>query len=112
MPAGSLAHEPEFQATVDTPDGPVALHLASFTTIDPPFDEAFVVKGENEPRVKMLFANPRIRELLASQPEIHLTVEGGQRWSKPKQPEGTDVLVFHVAGVIKDGKPFVSGEVQ
>jgi hypothetical protein len=46
LPAGSLAHEPEFQATVDTPDGPVAIHLASFTTIDPPFDEAAALGGK------------------------------------------------------------------
>ena len=45
LPAGSLMHEPEFQATVDTPDGPVAMHLASFTTIDPPFDEAAALGG-------------------------------------------------------------------
>ena len=46
LPAGSLAHEPEFQATVDTPDGPVAVHLASFTTIDPPFDAAAALGGQ------------------------------------------------------------------
>jgi hypothetical protein len=45
LPAGSLVHEPEFQATMDTPDGPIALHLASFTTIDPPFDEAAALGG-------------------------------------------------------------------
>lgn len=45
LPAGSLAHEPEFLATVDTPDGRVALHLASFTTIDPPFDAAAALGG-------------------------------------------------------------------
>lgn len=46
LPAGSLAHEPEFHATVDTPAGPVSLHLASFTTIDPPFDEAAALGGK------------------------------------------------------------------
>jgi hypothetical protein len=45
LPAGSLAHEPEFQTTVNTPDGPVAVHLASFTAIDPPFDEAASLGG-------------------------------------------------------------------
>jgi hypothetical protein len=45
LPAGSLLHESEFQATVDTPDGPVAMHLASFTSIDPPFDEAAALGG-------------------------------------------------------------------
>jgi hypothetical protein len=46
LPAGSLMHEPEFQAMVDTPDGPVALHLASFTTIDPPVDQAAALGGK------------------------------------------------------------------
>ena len=46
LPAGSLAHEPEFHATVDTPAVPVSLHLASFTTIDPPFDEAAALGGK------------------------------------------------------------------
>ena len=46
LPAGSLAHEPEFQATIDTPDGPVAVHLASFTSIDPPFDAAAALGGQ------------------------------------------------------------------
>lgn len=46
LPAGSLMHEPEFLATVDTPDGPVAVYLASFTTIDPPFDEAAALGGK------------------------------------------------------------------
>ncbi len=45
LPAGSLVHEPEFRAAVDTPDGPVALHLASFTMIDPPFDAAAALDG-------------------------------------------------------------------
>ena len=45
LPAGSLVHEPEFHATVDTPDGPVAVHLASFITLDPPFDAAAALGG-------------------------------------------------------------------
>jgi hypothetical protein len=45
LPAGSLMHEPEFQATVDTPDGPAVVHLAIFTSIDPPFDEAAALGG-------------------------------------------------------------------
>jgi hypothetical protein len=46
LPSGSLIHESEFHATVDTPDGPVAMHLASFTTTDPPFEEAEAVGGK------------------------------------------------------------------
>jgi hypothetical protein len=45
LPSGSLVHEAEFHATVETPDGPVVMYLASFTTTDPPFDEAEAVGG-------------------------------------------------------------------
>jgi hypothetical protein len=46
LPSGSLVHEAEFHATVDTPDGQVVMYLASFTTTDPPFDEAEAVGGK------------------------------------------------------------------
>ena len=35
---GSLRHEPEFVATVQTSDESIAVNLAVFTSIDPPFD--------------------------------------------------------------------------
>ena len=37
LAAGSLALEAEFSASVDTPDGPIRVRLATFTSIDPPF---------------------------------------------------------------------------
>ena len=37
LAAGSLALEAEFSACVDTPDGPIRVRLATFTSIDPPF---------------------------------------------------------------------------
>lgn len=40
LPAGSLKHEPEFVATVETPDEPIAVNLVVFTSIDPPFAAA------------------------------------------------------------------------
>mgnify|MGYP001096198108 CR=1 FL=1 len=46
LPAGSLAPEPEFQAVVDTPGGPIEVRLASFTTTDPPFEQARALGGE------------------------------------------------------------------
>lgn len=46
LPSGSLIHEPEFHATVDTPDGPVDVYLSSFTTTDPPFNEAEAMGGK------------------------------------------------------------------
>ncbi len=45
LPGGSLELEPEFLAQVDTPDGAVTVHLARFTSIDPPFDAADAAGG-------------------------------------------------------------------
>jgi hypothetical protein len=40
LAAGSLALEAEFSASVVTPDGRIRVRLATFTSIDPPFDAA------------------------------------------------------------------------
>ncbi len=64
LPPGSLVHEAEFHATVDTPDGPVALHLASFTTIDPPFEEASVLDGKFIAITEAIGGTPVEMELL------------------------------------------------
>lgn len=64
LPSGSLVHESEFHATVDTPDGPVAMHLASFTTIDPPFEEAEALGGKFVAITEMIGGMPVEMELL------------------------------------------------
>lgn len=45
LDTGALKAETEFHATVQTPDGPVTVHLASFETVDPPFEEAAAAGG-------------------------------------------------------------------
>lgn len=45
LEAGSLRAEPEFNATVQTPSGPVTVQLASFETVDPPFAAAESLGG-------------------------------------------------------------------
>lgn len=66
------------------------------------FDHDFVIKGTDESRLKQLFANPRIRELIAAQPAIHLTVKDDEGWFGPTFPDGVDELYFQTPGVIKD----------
>ena len=43
--AGSLRVEAEFYAEVDTPEGPVTVWLAGFTSMDPPFAAAEAAGG-------------------------------------------------------------------
>src|SRR5438309_1003833 len=37
------------------------------------FDRDFIIKGTEETKVRALFDNPRLRELLADQPQVHFT---------------------------------------
>lgn len=68
----------------------------------PDFDEAFVIKGNDETNLRALFANPRIRQLIEMQPEIELTVKDDEGWFGTHFPDGVDELYFCVSGIIKD----------
>lgn len=69
---------------------------------DPAFDEAFIIQGRDAAKLRLLFSNPRIRELIAAQPEIEFSVKDDEGWFGPKFPEGVDELHFLAHGVIKD----------
>jgi len=68
------------------------------------FDEEFIIKGENESKLRALFANAKIRTLLHAQPAVYLTVKDDEGWFGASFPEGVDELYFRVGGVIKDGE--------
>jgi hypothetical protein len=69
---------------------------------DEAFDRDFVVKAGDESRVRELLSAPRIRELIAAQPDINFSVKDDEGWFGAKFPEGVDELHFVVGGVIKD----------
>jgi hypothetical protein len=67
------------------------------------FDRDFVIKGNDEQKLRRLFSSQEIRDLISAQPDIHFSVEDdeGKLWGK-NFPEGVDELYFQVLGVIKD----------
>jgi hypothetical protein len=69
---------------------------------DPLFDADFVVKGTEETKLRSLLANGRLKELIARQPSIRLSVEDDEGWFGATFPQGVDELRFVVVGVIKD----------
>jgi hypothetical protein len=69
---------------------------------DESFDQDFIVKGNDEARVRELLSTQKIRELIAGQRDIHFTVKDDEGWFGATFPEGVDELHFHVVGVIKD----------
>lgn len=70
----------------------------------PQFDESFVIKGDDEEKLRALFADTKLRSLIDAQPAIYLTVKDDEGWFRAKFPEGVDELYFRVVGVIKDGE--------
>ena len=69
---------------------------------DPDFDEAFIIKGNDESKVRDLFASPKIRQLIQAQPQIRLDVKDSEGWFGPTFLEDVDELRFQIVGVIKD----------
>ncbi|GAB3547245.1 DUF3137 domain-containing protein [Spirosoma fluminis] len=68
----------------------------------PEFDEQFIIQGNDEDKLRLLFANPKIRALIEAQPEIGLEVKDDNGWLSTPFPENVDLLTFQVVGVIKD----------
>jgi hypothetical protein len=67
----------------------------------PDFDRDFVIKGTDETKLRQIFGNARIRELIAAQPRVHFEVKdaGGffeRDFFAEKPPEDLDVLEFSV----------------
>ena len=69
---------------------------------DERFDRDFVIKATSEAHVRTLLSSPRMRELIAAQPDINFAVKDDEGWFGPHFPEGVDELQFTVVGVIKD----------
>lgn len=70
----------------------------------PRFDEDFIIKGNSEQKLRQLFANELIRDLINAQPDIHFCVgdDTPRFWTDNGFPEGVDELYFRVVGVITD----------
>lgn len=66
------------------------------------FDEDFIIQGNDESKIRALFANPEIRRLIDEQPQIRLELRDDEGFFRKQYPEGVDVLYFQVPGVIKD----------
>lgn len=64
LPPESLRHEAEFRAWVETPQGPVAVYLLSFNSIDPPFEEAAALGATFAPITELSGGMPAEMALL------------------------------------------------
>ncbi len=66
------------------------------------FDDAFIIRGNNESQLKRLFASSTMRKLLTAQPRVRFQVTGEGRLFRKQFPEGVDQIQFLQLGVVKD----------
>ena len=66
------------------------------------FDEAFVLKANDERRVRQLLSNPTVKQLMNAQPRIRVEVKDDEGWFGTRFPQGVDELYFVTGGVVKD----------
>lgn len=69
---------------------------------DPMFDDQFVIKSNSEEKVRWLFDDQGLKNLIHQVPQIHLTVRDDEGWFGERFPQGTDELYFSCAGTIRD----------
>src|SRR3954471_11891741 len=62
------------------------------------FDREFVVRSDDEGRVRKLFEDPSIRRLIKAQPSINLEARGDDGPFGATLPEGVDELVLRAPG--------------
>lgn len=66
------------------------------------FDDTFVIKSNNEEKVKLLFANESIRSLMENQPHSNLQIKDNDGTRRKHFPDDVYELCFVVLGVIRD----------
>ena len=90
-----------YRSSVFSPIGQM-LGMQDVIIGDPPFDEAFIIKGNSETKLRQLFADPNLRQLMHAQPRIHLRVKDDEGWFGKHFPQGVDELHFTTMGVMRD----------
>jgi hypothetical protein len=68
----------------------------------PEFDETFVIKGNDEQKLRRLFSNKQIRDLISVQPDIRFFVDNSSVFGTGTFPNGVEELHFEVIGIITD----------
>ncbi len=68
----------------------------------PEFDDNYIIQGNDEKKVKSLFSNPKIRELIQAQPPVYFEIKDDDGWFHEDFPESDDELYFLIDEEIKD----------
>jgi hypothetical protein len=80
------------------------LGMQDVTVGYPQFDDDFIIKGNDDTKLRRLFASAKIRDLISAQPDINFSVRDDEHnfWGGRNFPPDVDELYFQVTGVIKN----------
>jgi hypothetical protein len=67
-------------------------------------DGAFILQANSETTLRALCTSQKFRQLLLSEPEIHLHVRDSGDWFREEFPEGVDELVLEIEGEVEEMK--------
>ncbi len=81
-----------------------ALGMQDIIIGDARFDAQFVIKGNDEAKVRTFFNDPKLQTLLYAQTDLsfQFQVKHDEGWFHTAFPQGVDELYFHHAGIIRD----------
>ena len=66
------------------------------------FDRDFVIRGNDEGKLRHLFDDAEVRRLLERQEDVTLTVKDDEGWFGQRFPDGTDELECLFGGMVTD----------
>lgn len=69
---------------------------------DRTFDDEYVLKGNDEEKVRLFFSDETLKRMIYGQSKIHMTVKDDEGWFRKTFPMNVDELYFSRAGVMKD----------
>ena len=71
---------------------------------DKTVDKMFMIKATDEAKLKKLLADPELRQLLATEKDLHVVVRDADKLFATEFPDGVDELVVEVPGKVEDGE--------
>jgi hypothetical protein len=66
------------------------------------FDDTFVIKGNDEGKIRQFLQDSQLRSLIRAQPDIHFQTKDDEGFFRRSFPGGVDELYFSCYGVVKD----------
>ena len=102
-PDACPVRQPRGLPIYDLPEGHIQrsgklLGMQDIEVGDPDFDEAFIIKGNDESKVVSLFSDTRIRQMIQDQPKIRLDVKDSEGWFGPRFPKTWTRCVSRLRG--------------